>query len=577
MCNNHEIARIFSEIADLMEVREDSPFKVRAYRKAADTIEALTESLEGIAARGALEEIPGIGKAIAEKITDICRTGTTKLYEELRAEVPAGLVEILAIPGIGPSKVRALYEGLGIKSVDELETAAREHRLQGVAGMGAKTEENILHAIEAHRRRSQRWPLGKALPYAERLAAAVARGSGAARVEVLGSIRRRVETIGDIDLGAETTEPERVMETFVHLPQVKEILVSGPASTRVRTDAGIQVDLRVARPEDFGFLVHHFTGSKPHNIRLREIAERRGARISEYGIFAAGTDRELTTGEDEAEVYRFLGLPDIPPELREDRGEIEAAEAGTLPVLITEADIRGNLHSHTTWSDGTASIEGMAEAARARGFRYLAITDHSKALGITNGLDEERLRAQMAEIDRLNATVTGDFRILKGNEVDILPDGTLDLDPALLADLDFVVASVHSRFKQDEATMTARMIRAMESGVVDLIAHPTGRLLGARDPYAVDLERLFDAAAATQTALEINAFPDRLDLNDVNARRARDRGVKISINTDAHHPDHFGLYFYGIATARRAWLTAPDVINTWELDDLMRWLRERRG
>jgi DNA polymerase (family 10) len=442
--------------------------------------------------------------------------------------------------------------------------------------MGAKTEENILHAIEAHRRRSQRWPLGKALPYAERLAAAVSQNSGGTRVEVLGSIRRRAETIGDIDLGAESTEPERVMEAFLRLPQVKEVLVSGLASTRVRTDAGMQVDLRVARPEDYGFLVHHFTGSRAHNIRLREIAERRGARISEYGIFAAGTDRELTAGEDEAEVYRFLGLPDIPVELREDRGEIEAAQAGKLPDLITEAEIRGNLHSHSTWSDGAVPIEAMANAARARGHRYLAITDQSKALGITNGLDEARLREQMAEIDRLNAAASDGFRILKGSEVDILADGALDLDPALLAELDFVIASVHSRFKLDEAAMTARIIRAMESGVVDLIAHPTGRLLGARDPYAVDLDKLFDAAAATQTALEINAFPDRLDLNDVNARRARDRGVKLSINTDAHHPDHLGLLFYGIATARRGWITAPDVINTWDLEALLKWLRDRR-
>jgi len=577
MISNYEIARIFGQIADLMEVREDNPFKVRAYRKAAETIEGLTESLEAIASRGELEKIPNIGKAIAEKIGDICRTGTTPLYEELRAKVPAGLVEVMAVPGIGPTKVRALREALGVTSIEELETAGREQRIRGVQGMGAKTEENILHAIEAHRRRSDRWPLGKALPYAEGLAASLAERLGSLRIEVLGSIRRRVETIGDIDLGAVSTEPEKVMDAFVSLPHVKEVLVSGPASTRIRTNEGIQVDLRVSRPEDFGFLVHHFTGSRAHNIRLREIAERRGARISEYGIFEAGTDRELTTGEEEGEVYRFLGLPDIPPEIREDRGEIEAAQSGSMPVLIEADDIRGNLHSHTTWSDGAVSTEEMAAAARKRGHSYIAITDHSKRLGITNGLDEERLRAQMAEIDRLNAAATDGFRILKGSEVDILPDGTLDLDPALLAELDFVVASIHSGFKQDIETMTARMIHAMESGVVDMIAHPTGRLLGARDPYAIDLDRIYDAAVATQTALEINAFPDRLDLNDVNARRARDRGVKISINTDAHHPDHLGLYFYGIATARRAWLTAPDVINTWGLPDLMRWLEKRRG
>jgi DNA polymerase (family 10) len=577
MISNYEIARIFSQIADLMEVRDENPFKVRAYRKAADTIEGLTESLETIAARGELEKIPNIGKAIAEKIADICRTGTTPLYEELRGNVPAGLVEVMAVPGIGPSKVRALHEALGVTTLDALEAAGREQRIRGVSGMGAKTEENILHAIEAHRRRSDRWPLGKALPYAEALAAALAQSVDGLQIDVLGSIRRRVETIGDIDMGAVSTEPERVMSAFVQLPHVKEVLVSGPASTRVRTHEGMQVDLRVARPEDFGFLVHHFTGSRAHNIRLREIAEKRGARISEYGIFEAGTDREIATGEDEGEVYRFLGLPFIPPELREDRGEIAAAQAGTLPTLITETDIRGNLHTHSTWSDGAVSIEAMAAAARARGHAYIAITDHSKRLGITNGLDEARLREQMAEIDRLNAAATDGFRILTGSEVDILPDGALDLDTGLLAELDFVIASVHSGFKQDEETMTARVIRAMESGVVDMIAHPTGRLLGARDPYAIDLDRLYDVAVATQTALEINAFPDRLDLNDVNARRARDRGVKISINTDAHHPDHLGLYFYGIATARRAWLQAEDVLNTWELPGLKRWLETRRG
>jgi DNA polymerase (family 10) len=454
MPSNYEIARVFHEIADLMEVRDDNPFKVRAYRKAAETIEGLTESLETIAGRGELEKIPSIGKAIAEKIRDITRTGTTPLHEELKSEVPAGLVEVMAVPGIGPAKVRALHQERGIATLDELEAAAREGKIRDVAGMGAKTEENILRAIESHRRRSERWPLGKALPYAERLAADLAVASRALRVEVLGSIRRRMDTIGDIDLGAESEEPQSVMEAFVRLPQVREVISTGEAFTKVKTDVGLQADLRVVRPGDFGFLVHHFTGSRDHNIRLREIAERRGLRISEYGIFEAGTDREVSTGDDEAEVYRVLGLPYIPPEIREDRGEIEAAMAGRLPHLITEADLRGNLHTHSTWSDGAAPIEAMAAAAKIRGHAYLAITDHSKALGITNGLDEERLRQQMAEIDRLTAAASDGFRILKGSEVDILPDGSLDLDPSLLNELDFVIASVHSRFKQDEETMT---------------------------------------------------------------------------------------------------------------------------
>jgi DNA polymerase (family 10) len=558
-----------------MELEGENVFKIRAYRKAADTIEELTESLEGLAQRGELETVPNIGKGIGEKITEMVQTGQLGQLEELRARIPAGLPEVLNIPGLGPRSVKSLHEQIGVGSLNELEAAAKAGRVRGLPGMGAKTEENILKGIEAYRRRSERMPIGKALPYAENLVRALRETGTLERVEIAGSLRRMRDTVGDVDLVATASDPAKAMAAFVALPQAKETLLSGETRTSIRTDVGLQVDLRIVKPEDFGALLHHFTGSREHNIRLREMAVARGAKINEYGVFDVATGKEISLGEEEADLYRFLGLPYIPPELREDHGEIEAARENRLPRLIEAGDIRGNLHGHSDWSDGAASIEVMVNAARALGHAYIAITDHSKALGVANGLDEERLRQQGAEIDAVSAKLS-DIRILKGIECDILADGSLDLDGAVLDGLDIVIGSVHSRFNQDTETITGRVIRAMESGHVDVIAHPTGRLLGHRDPYAIDVERLIDAAAATKTALEINAFPDRLDLCDVHARRARDRGVLISINTDAHHPSHLSLFRYGIGTARRAWLEAKDVLNTWSLEAVQAWLRERK-
>jgi len=572
---NYEIARVFTRMADLMEVQGENPFKIRAYRKAADTIRDLTESLESIAARGALETVPGVGKGIAEKIEEIVATGTTAALEVLRAQVPEGLPELLNLPGLGARTVQTLHKELGVGSIADLERAAKEHRVRGLPGMGAKSEENLLRAIESYQRLSERWPLGRALPYAERLVDALAKAPGLVRLEIAGSIRRMRDTIGDIDLVGAAQDPGPVMEAFRNLPQARETLLSGPTRSSIRTHEGLQVDLRLVKPEDFGALLHHFTGSREHNIRLREMAEAKGARINEYGVFDVKTDAEIRLGPDEADLYRFLGLPYIPPEIREDRGEIEAALAGRLPRLIEASDVRGNLHGHSDWSDGAVPITTMVEAARSLGHAYIAITDHSKALGVAGGLDEERLRRQMAEIDRLNAAEPG-IRILKGIEVDILGDGALDLEEGLLAELDIVIGSVHSHFRQDEATMTARIVRALERGVVDVLAHPTGRLIGQREPYAVDVERVIEAAVATQTALEINANPARLDLSDLHARRARERGALISINTDAHHPREFGHFRYGIATARRAWLEPEYVLNTWSLERLRKWLTERR-
>lgn len=572
---NYEIARLFTQLANLQEVQGENVFKIRAYRKAADTIEGLTESLESLAQRGQLESVPNIGKGIAEKIEEIVKTGQMALLEETRALVPTGLPEVLNIPGLGPRSVKTLQEALGIGSIADLEAAAQAGKIRGLPGMGAKSEENILKGIEAYRRRTERLPIGKALPYAENLVRALVETGTLERVEIAGSLRRMRDTVGDVDLVATAAEPALAMAAFVKLPQVAEVLLSGDTRTSIRTDTGLQVDLRIVSPEDFGALLHHFTGSRDHNIRLREMAISRGAKINEYGVFAVSDGKEIPLGEDEAELYRYLGLPYIAPELREDHGEIQAAQENRLPRLIEATDIRGNLHGHSDWSDGAASIEAMATAARALGHSFIAITDHSKALGVANGLDAERLRQQRVEIDAVRAKLEG-FPILRGIECDILADGTLDLDGDVLDELDIVIGSVHSRFSQDTETITQRVIRAMESGHVDIIAHPTGRLLGHRDPYAIDVDRLIEAAARTKTALEINAFPDRLDLNDVNARRARDHGVLISINTDAHHPSHLSLWRYGIGTARRAWLEPKDVLNTWALEDVLAWLRERK-
>jgi DNA polymerase (family X) len=587
---NYAIARIFGRIADLMEIKGENPFKIRAYRNAAGNLQELTESLEVLAERGDLREIPGVGEAIADKTREILATGTCKVYEDLRREVPESLAELLKLPGFGPRKIQSAWRELGVVDLESLEQAAREHRLQTLPALGAKTEEKLLHAIEGHHRRRERTPLFIALPYADALARALAATHPFQRVEVAGSVRRMQDTIGDIDLVAITTDPEAAVEAFCTVSEVAEVVERGPRGASVRTREGYRVDLRLGPPEQFASLLHHFTGSAAHNIHLRRLASQRGARLNEYGIFSSdgseSSEPSAQAGDagmplkiisDEADIYRFLGLPWIPPELREDWGEIQAAAGGALPSLIEERDYRGVLHAHSTWTDGAASIERMAETARGLGYAYHACTDHSRALAMARGLDPVRLREQMQEIDRLNALEEGEFRILKGIECDILADGTMDLPVELLAELDVVVASIHSRHQQDREAMTRRIVRALETGVVDILAHPTGRLLGARDPYEVDLERVFDAAEQFQVALEINAYPDRLDLDDLNARRARDRGLLLSLNPDAHRPEHLSMLRLGMAQARRAWLAPEQVLNTWPLDRLQAWLQGRTG
>ncbi len=568
---NHAIARAFTRLADLLEIQGENPFKIRAYRKAAETIERLTENLESIAARAQLESIPSIGKGIAGKIQELCEAGEMREYEGARQVTPEGLLELLALPGFGPRKIQTVYESLGVTSLDALEQAARQGRMASAPGFGAASAERLLEAIAAYRRRSSRWPIPRALPYAQALARSLRATGTCSRVEVAGSVRRLRDTVEDINLVADAPA---ALAAFTALPEIGETLDQDGGFVRARSMGGLPVTLAVTDQAGFPHLLREATGSAGHNEAMAARAKARGFAIAEDGVLREAGGSAVDAVE-EADLFTRLGLPWIPPEIREGRGEVEAAAEGRLPEMITEAALRGILHCHSTWSDGRATVAEMAAAARAQGHAFIGMTDHSRSLGVARGLDEERLRAQMAEIDSLNAASPDQFRILRGLECDILADGTLDLPVAILNELDIVIGSIHSHFRQDQATMTARIIAAIHSGCVDVIAHPTGRILGGRDPYAVDINAVIEAAARTGTALEINADPSRLDLNDEHAWMARQAGVRISLNTDAHHPDALGLLFYGVATARRAWLTPEDVINTWPLDRLMEWLRQR--
>jgi len=574
--NNQELAQVFDNIGDLLEIKGEIIYKVLAYRRAAESLRGFGQDVNVAWKAGKLRDIPGVGQAIAEKIDELLLTGKLEFYEKLKRDIPEGLIEVLAVPDVGPKKAALFWKKLNITTVAELAAAARAGKLRQLPGLGEKSEAKVLAGIESLARRAKgRWPLGQAWPLAQEILAFLRELPGVEQAEAAGSLRRMKSTIGDLDFLVAAKNAETVMAAFVGHPLVVRVLGQGPTKSSVEFSNGLQADLRVLPAARWGTLLQYFTGSKEHSVKLRELALRKGLSLSEHAFTSVTDPEQETLCATEAEVYRTLGLPLIPPELREDRGEIEAARANRLPHLIEIGDVRGNLHGHTDWSDGAASLEVMVAAARDLGHEYIAITDHSKTLGVAGGLDEERLRRQMAAIDALSATSPG-IRVLKGIEVDILADGALDLDPDLLNELDVVVGSVHSHFRQDTETITARMIRAMESGCVDIIAHPTGRLIGHRDPYAVDVERLIDAAVATKTALEINANPERLDLNDVNARRARDRGALISINTDAHHPSNFNLLLYGVASARRAWLEAGDILNTWPLDRLLAWLKDRQ-
>ncbi len=569
---NAEIARIFHEIADLLEIEGGNPFRVRSYRNAAMAIEGLPEPIKGIvmADESRLDGIPGIGKSIHEKVVEIIETGKCAYHEDLLRELPPGLLDMLRLQGIGPKKVQMIYKSLGVGDIEGLEEAVKAHRLKGLPGIGEKTEANILKAIEEVKSRRGRFRLHLARSYALSIMEHLNGIPGITHIVYAGSLRRWREDIGDVDILAACEECSGIMDCFIRYPEVKEVLARGETKSSVVLRNGLQVDLRVLPVECFGAALQYFTGSKAHNIAVRDRAKKIGLKVSEYGVFSEKNGRRIA-GDTEEGVYKAVGLPWIPPELRENQGEIEAALNGGLPELVDMEDIRGDLHVHTKDSDGSYSVEDMAAAAMDRGYDYIAITDHSSAIGVVHGMDELKLSRQMEHIDRINAgfELRGlAFRILKGIEVDIMSDGSLDMDTTLLKRLDVVVAAVHSRFNMSSEEMTERIIKAISTGVVDIIAHPTGRLIGAREPYPVDMKSVMKAARANNVAMELNSYPDRLDLKDSHLRLAKEMGVMVAISTDSHSKLHYDNIVFGVHTARRGWIGKTEVLNTRSIEDL---------
>jgi len=566
--SNAHIAAAFDELADLYELDGAVSYRVIAYRTAAKAVREASVSVMQLARDGRATDLPGIGKTLEEKLRALDETGDIPAAQRLRAQFPPGVLSMMHLPGFGPKRARRLYDELGIDSLEALRAAAERHELRGLRGFGPRAEEKLLEVLAegADGRPAPRVLLSRALPVAEQIAGALRAHPGADRVEVAGSLRRRADAVKDLDVIATAADPAGLVQTLTDLPLVESVQTAGDVGARVLTHSGMKVDLKVVEPDQFGNVLQHFTGSAAHNVALREMAVRRGLHVSEYGILDDATG-ETTRCATEEEVYRRLGLPWIPPELREGRGEIEAAAAGRLPELIALEDIRGDLHSHTTLSDGRQDLEAMVEGARARGYEYLAITDHSATHGFGNHVDADTLRAQIERVRELDARLDG-FTVLIGTETNILPDGSVDYPDELLAELDWVIGSVHTSFGMREPEMTDRMVAAIEHPWVDAIGHPTGRKIETRDPYALDVERVIEAAARTGTMLEINAAPDRRDLNEIHARAAAEAGVLILVNSDAHSVRNLELMTYGIATARRAWLTAAQVANTRSWADL---------
>ena len=567
--DNATLAHVLGQIGDLLEIKGANPFKVRAYRNASETVATSAERVADLS-EVALLAISGIGKDLAAKIRELAETGTLAYHRELLTEVPLSLLELLQLQGLGPKTVALLYAALNIRTIDELEAAATAGRLKELKGLGPKKERLVLRAIDERRRRTGRHLVADVQAVAHVLIEHLQQAVDGGTFVPVGSLRRGCETSGDVDILAIGVDPS-VRDHFVTFPGVDRVLGHGDTKCSILLKTAIQADLRVIPTESAGAALQYFTGSKPHNIALRDRAVQRGLKLNEYGLFRVA-DNERVAGETEQGVYAALGLSFIPPELRENHGEIAAAEAGALPDLVDRTHIRGDLHSHTTATDGLADIETMARAAQAAGLEYLAITDHSQALAMANGLDEHRALDHARAIRAINDRLDG-ITLLAGIECDIRPDGQLDLAEDCLAELDIVIASVHSAFGQPEETMTARILRAMESPVVDAIGHPTGRLLLRREPYRVNVEDLIDAAARFGVALEINCQVDRLDLNDAHARLARDRGVKLIISTDSHSPASFELLRWGILVARRAWARPTDVLNTLPVEELRTRLR----
>ena len=567
--HNSEIADVFSQVADLLEIEGANEFRVRAYRKGARTIKGYPRSMAELIDEGQdLTELSGVGKDLAGKIQEIVKTGGLRQLEEIKQRTPAGLARMLKIEGLGPKRVQQLYEELDITSLDQLGKAAKNGRIQKLDGLGPKTEENILQALSRQDQGQGRTLLNIAEEMARPLVAYLEDTEGVERVKVAGSFRRRKETVGDLDVLAISDSGEETIQRFVEYEDVEEIVSQGETRSTVVFRSGLQVDLRVVPRESYGAALFYFTGSKDHNIALRNMALDEGLKVNEYGVFR---DEERIAGETEDEIYDLFDLTYVPPELRENRGELEAAREDKLPALVASDDIRGDLQMHTTGSDGDTSLEEMARAALEQGYGYVAITDHSPQVAVAQGLDAEALARQIDEIDRLNDELEG-IKILKAIEVDILEDGSLDLPDDILERLDLRICSVHSYFNLSREKQTERIVRAMDNQYFNILAHPTGRRIGERAPYDVDLEQVMEAALARGCFLEVNAQPQRLDLDDVHAKMAKDMGLKLAINTDAHSVAELKLMRFGVGQARRGWLEADDVLNTQSWEDLKRLL-----
>jgi len=575
---NQEIAKIFSEIADLLEIKGGDHFRIRSYRNAAVVIEGLTESLKTLHERGAkgLEGIPGIGASLREKIIEMLSTGKCKYLDELLKELPAGILDLLKVSGVGPKKAALLYKELGVASIAELEKAAKGHKLHDLPGLGEKTEQNIIKAIAGLRAVSGRFNLHVALSHAEIFKAYLKKIPGVTAVEAAGSLRRWKDSIGDLDILVIAKDSIAVMDAFVNHPDVKDVISKGETKSSVTLKSGLQVDMRVLEKKTFGAAWQYFTGSKEHNIALRDRAKRMGLKINEYGVFMEKTDKRIA-GETEEDVYKSVGLPWIPPELRGNRGEIEAADTGRLPELLEVSDIKGDLHVHTLESDGSNTLEEIAVAAMKLGYEYVAITDHSRAVGIAHGLDETRALKQIEAIDAFNERLKKSgkkFRFLKGAEVDIRGDGTLDHSDKVLSRLDCAVGAIHSGFNMSLADMTGRIIKGIRTSKLNILAHPTGRLIGVREAYQVDMEAVMDEAKKYGVSLELNSYPERLDLNDVFCKRAKEKGILVAVSTDSHSILHMANISYGVHIARRGWLEKKDVLNTRGLKEVERVLRK---
>jgi DNA polymerase (family X) len=574
--NNRDVAAMFDKVADMLAIRGDKFHRILAYQKAAESIRSLGRDINRVFAAGELVEIPGIGKTLAEKIEEMLTTDKLAFFDKLSAEIPPSLVDLLRVEGLGPKRVKQLYDTLSVTTLEELTAVAQAGKLRGLPGMGAKSEAKLIAAIDAlSRHGDDRTLLGEAWPIAQEILAILEKVHGVTKTAVAGSLRRMAETIGDIDLMVAADSAEPVMERFCTMENVESIAGRGPTKSRVTLLNGVGVDLRVLPINRWGTLLAYFTGNKDHNVRLRELALKQGLSLNEHAFTPLDEGEEILCATEEA-VYQTLGLPYIPPVLRNDRGEIEAALAGHLPQLVQQSDIISDLHMHSTWSDGKMTILQMAQAALARGLQYIVITDHTHSLGIANGLDEEQLWQQSLEVQTADDAMGPDFRVFHGTEMEIRADGSLDFADDVLEVLDFVIASLHVSLSQTRTQVMDRLMQALHNPHVDMIAHPTGRLLPDRAGADLDIDSVVETAVSTNTILEINANPRRLDLRDTHVRRAVELGAKIAINTDAHHVNHFDLLHYGVATAQRGWATAADIVNTWPVDKFLAFLANKR-